>query len=31
VIRDMIGLGDPTIRTLTVEEATTQGIDGLQR
>lgn len=28
VIRDMIGLGDPTIRTLTVEEATTQGIDG---
>ncbi len=28
VLREMIGLGDPTTKTLTVEEATTQGIDG---
>ena len=29
VLRDHIGLGDPTATSLTVEEATTQGIGGL--
>ena len=28
LLREMIGLGDPTTKTLTIEEATTQGIDG---
>jgi hypothetical protein len=28
LLRAMIGLGDPTTKTLTIEEATTQGIDG---
>ncbi len=28
LLSQMIGIGDPTAKTLTVEEATTQGIDG---
>jgi hypothetical protein len=28
VLRELIGLGDPTMKSLTIEEATTQGIGG---